>query len=137
MRLRYGALCTLRAQRSRERQGHSRIPKLSSSKKNGDAGALRIVTQYRAKRAMVYELQHDGAELELQVSQADGEAGLWCVQARPGREQDAICIAESAPSRGQALQEVARRWIAESESRPLPKFDWDAISRLLAEVHAL
>ena len=110
---------------------------MSSPKKSGDGGALRIVAQYRAKRAMVYELEHDGAQLELQVSQADGGSDLWCVQARPGRERDAVCISESAPTRGAALEEVARRWAAESESRHLPQFDWGAISRLLAEVHAL
>lgn len=109
---------------------------LTSPKHNGQAEAARIVMQYRAKRSMVYELECNGAQLELQITPRE-EAGEWSVQARPGREPDTECIAETGPTRGDALREVARRWAAESESRTLPSVDWDAISRLLAEVHAL
>ncbi len=112
---------------------------MSTPRKNGDHAGLRIAMQYRSKRSMVYELECNGSELQLVVAPRsnEGDTGEWCVQARPGREPGVVSIVQWGPTPGDALREVARQWMSQIESAGLPSFDWEAVSKLLAEVHAL
>jgi hypothetical protein len=100
---------------------------------------LRITNQYRSRHGMMYELECEGAKLDLHVSpraSAD-DAGEWRVEARQGHAEDAATVAEWAPTRSQALQQVGQAWASQSLERGLPRFDWDLVAKALNVVRAL
>ena len=109
------------------------------SKVSQDNQTLRIVQQYRDKSSMIYELEGGGAELDVRISprQASTDSGEWRIEARPGRAADATCVAEWAPTRREALLEVARKWQSSEATSGLPSFDWEAVAGVLTKVRAL
>jgi hypothetical protein len=95
-----------------------------------------IVVQYRQKSAKVYELESDGAALEVRICHVD-EATLsnrWRVDAR-ARSEHAARIEAWGTTAADALGEVARAWNAHCPA--LGRFDWVAIARVLHGVHAI
>jgi hypothetical protein len=96
----------------------------------------KIIVQYRAKDAKVYELQSDGAVLAVRISQAEREAvpSAWRVDAQSGSEPGAA-VEGSGTTAAEALKEVARAWKAHYPA--LKTFDWEAIARELHVVQAI
>ena len=107
-------------------------------KKKQDAPVtrLRIVTQYRARRGMVYELEFEGAMLNVHVAPraTPVDAGEWAVEARSSRGSDAVAITCWAATRSDALAAVGRDWQLNEALHP---FDWNAVRTLLTTVGAL
>src|SRR5450432_1477574 len=97
--------------------------------KNKDA--MRITLQSRSKNGMVYELRGEGHRLSLSIFQRENadEPSEWRVEARTAANaENAIAIAW-APTKVDALREVARMWAAKNEG--LPEFDWNAVEQVL------
>jgi hypothetical protein len=107
-------------------------------KKAEPTSELRITTQYRARRGMIYELECRGATLDIHVLRRDGSdgAGEWCVEAHDGHSRDAVVISCFAATRREALRGVGQAW-AERGPSSLAAFDWDAVARTLTTVRAL
>ncbi len=114
---------------------------MSSTKSNlaKDHLALRVVTQYREKTSMIYELMCGDAELDVRISprQSSEDHGDWRIEARPGRASGAACVAGWASTRREALLEVGRKWASAEAPIGLPSFDWEAVARVLTAVSAL
>jgi hypothetical protein len=105
-------------------------------KKQDEPSALRIVTQYRARRGMVYELEFEGAILDVHVvpRATEVDAGEWAVEARTSHGTDAVAVVGWGATRTDALAAVGRDW---QENNALRAFDWSAIQKLLSSVGAL
>jgi len=109
------------------------------SRAKKDNTALRIVTQYRDKSSMVYELRCGDAELNLRISahQTDDDEEQWQIEARTSRADGAACLAGSASTRREALLEISRKWALGEATNDFPSFDWEAVARVLTAVRAL
>jgi hypothetical protein len=102
----------------------------------GTSTGPKIIVQYRQKSAKVYELESNGAALEVRICHVDETAlsNGWRVDARARFEQ-AAPIEAWGTTAADALSEVARTWNARGPA--LRMFDWEAIARLLHGVHAI
>jgi hypothetical protein len=93
--------------------------------------------QYRAGRAMVYELDCKGRELCLWIfaPNENDDVQSYRIEARRGRSPDAACISESGATCEAALLEVARVW----RERALldDQVDWEAVTKALTSVRAM
>ncbi len=107
--------------------------------KEAHKNALKITTQFRAKRAMVYELRGNGANLSLSVSprESASDAGEWRIEAAAVHGPSTVSIVEWGPTRAETLREIGQTWGLEASSRGLPTFDWDEVARLLSTVMAI
>lgn len=116
----------MRAKR-KEDEGSSRKPPVSP----------RIIVQYRAKAARVYELQSNGAVVAVRITQNEDEAlsSGWHIDAQSDCSCGLSVVEGWGKTAADALKEVARVW---NEHRPpLTIFDWEAIARELHVVHAI
>ncbi|HEX3596786.1 MAG TPA: hypothetical protein VHU80_16870 [Polyangiaceae bacterium] len=97
----------------------------------------KIIVQYRAKGAKVYELQSNDVVVAVRICQEEGETveGGWRVDAQSGPGSDSSVIEGWGATAAEALNEMARAWKAHCPA--LTGFDWDAIARELHVVHAL
>jgi hypothetical protein len=101
--------------------------------------ACRVTAQYRSRDGFVYELESDGTALAVHVSRgaALGDGGDWRVAVHNGRGADVFVVAESAPTRTEALRRVGRSWTEKAFESRLPRFDWDAVAKALLAVRAI
>jgi len=97
----------------------------------------KIIVQYRAKGAKIYELQSDGAVVAVRICQGEDAASPlgWHVDAQSDSGRGLPAIEGWGTTAAEALKEVARAWNAHNPA--LATFDWDAIARELHVVHAL
>jgi hypothetical protein len=105
-------------------------------KKEEPLVSLRIVTQYRARRGMVYELESEGAMLDVHVvpRSTPVDAGEWAVEARSSHGTDSVAVVGWGATRSDALAAVGRDW---QQNATLHPFDWNAVRTLLSAVGAL
>lgn len=98
---------------------------------------LRIVHQARTPHGRRHHFVCDDSRLALEFSSPGGEEAEWTVTATGRARLFAIdaTLAARAPTRIDALREVARLW-GENSLR-YPTFDWQTIETLLREVKAL
>ena len=101
--------------------------------------ALAITTQFRARRATVYEFKGLGSKLSVRVSprEAETDAGDWRVEAGAAHGPTDVTIVGWGPTRADSLKQVASTWRQEGPGRGLPDFDWDEVARLLSTVSAI
>jgi hypothetical protein len=101
--------------------------------------ACRVVTQYQSAGERVYELESGNANLDIRISSrsvAPGERS-WHVAAQQGRAVDGVVIADSAPTKSEALNKVAVLWAERETELGLPVFDWRAVAAALLAVRAI
>jgi hypothetical protein len=99
---------------------------------------LKITTQRRDKRGMVYELQSaSGSPLEVHVWREafDGTPHGWRVEAHDSHLADATVIGKSGVTAADALRDVGLEW--NTRQLKLSEFDWDAVASLLRTVRAI
>jgi len=97
----------------------------------------KIIVQYRAKNAKVYELQTTGGVVAVRISQ-DADTAVpsgWHVDAQSGPAGGPSTVAGWGTTAAEALKEVARAW--NSQCPALAVFDWEAIARELHIVQAI
>jgi hypothetical protein len=96
----------------------------------------KIVVQYRQKSAKIYEIESEGAALEVRICCIDDTAATsaWQVGAQ-SRSEHTVPVEGRGRTPAEALGEVARAWNAHFPA--LTKFDWEAIARELHVVHAI
>jgi hypothetical protein len=101
--------------------------------------ACRVTSQYRSRDGFVYELESDGTVLTVHISRgaALDDSGDWRVAVHNGRGADVFVVAESAPTGTEALRRVGRSWAEKAFELRLPRFDWDAIAKVLLAVRAI
>lgn len=112
---------------------------MRSAERRGAAGTStgpKIIVQYRQRNAKIYELESNGAALEVRISHADEAAPSngWRVDARARFEQSAP-VGAWGTTAADALGQVAHAWGAHCPT--LQRFDWEAIARLLHTVQAI
>jgi hypothetical protein len=100
---------------------------------------LRIVTQYRVGSGFVYELEHEGAKLDVHMRRAgeEGAAETWCVEARNGHGSDSLMFAGSGSTRSEALEHAGIAWEENASKFVLARFEWAQVAKLLANVGAI
>ena len=100
------------------------------------SAAAKIIVQYRQKSAKVYELESNGAALEVRICHVDETAlsSGWRVDAQ-ARSEHAAPVEGWGTTPADALGEVVRAWNAHCPA--LRAFDWEAIARVLRVVHAI
>lgn len=101
--------------------------------------ACKVTMQYHAGDSFVYELESKGTAFVVHVSRcaAPDQGNGWMVAAHNGRNAGAVVIAESAPTRTEALRRVGHAWGEKSSELGLPVFDWDAVAAALLSVRAI
>jgi hypothetical protein len=101
------------------------------------SGAPKIIVQYRAKAAKVYELQSNGAVVAVRISQGEVAtiASGWHIDAQSDCTRGLSVIEGRGTTAAEALTAVARAWTAHFP--PLTAFDWEAIARELHVVQAI
>ena len=111
--------------------------KRSKEKEPKLTGGPKIIVQYRAKAAKVYELQGNGAVVAVRISQEEGAAVTcgWHVDAQPDCTRGISVVEGRGKTAADALSEVANAWKAHFP--PLTIFDWEGIARELHVVHAI
>lgn len=85
---------------------------------------------------MVYELESNGAELALSMSDIPVSDGVWWARAGV-RGAASERLSASGSSKRAALDAVADAWIVVQGSPGYPLLDWPAISSALAAVRAV
>ena len=102
----------------------------------GTSTGPKIIVQYRQKNAKIYELESNGAALEVRICHADETAPSsgWRVDARARLEQSAP-VGAWGTTAADALGQVARAWDAHCPA--LRRFDWEGIARVLHIVQAI
>ncbi len=101
--------------------------------------AMRVMTQYRARRTMVYELEFNGVVFDVHVTPRDSDEcpGDWRVEVRTSHAADATSLTQWGSTRAEALQSVAREWVLQTHARGLPRCDWEAVTQVLTAVMAI
>jgi predicted RNA methylase len=116
---------------------YSPSPTPRKSKNEVPSKGPKIIVQYRAKGARVYEIGCLGAVISLQISTREDAAGTgnWHVAAHsvgadqvPGVEATGVTAAE-------ALTNAATAWTSAGTGRTA--FDWDAVAKELRNVQAI
>jgi RNA recognition motif-containing protein len=100
-----------------------------------DEAPVRITTQFREPANMTYELDCAGVALVLRIFFPTTE-GQWRIAARTGNGADAPNSDATAPTRVEALREIARAG-REGAVGALEYVDWDAVEQALTKVRAL
>lgn len=111
-------------------------PSYEPSSRKSSAGP-RIIVQYRAKAAKVYELQSNGAVVAVRITQNEDEAASsgWHIDAQSDCTRGLSVVEGRGNTAAEALKDVARVWI--EHRPPLTIFDWEAIARELHVVNAI
>jgi len=97
---------------------------------------VRIAMQFRERANMTYELDCAGLSVTLRMFPTADEK-QWRVEALPTKAADGIVVAAVAPTRGEALVEVASQWCAYNAVNELPLVDWKAVVTALKSVRAV
>lgn len=101
----------------------------------GTSKGPKIIVQYRQRNAKIYELESNGAALEVRICHTDETpSNGWRVDARSRLEQSTP-VGAWGTTAADALGQVARAWVAHSPA--LRTFDWEAIARVLHVVQAI
>ncbi len=100
-----------------------------------DEAPVRITTQFREPANMTYELDCAGVALVLRIFFPTTE-GQWRIEARTSNAPDAPSSDATAPSRVEALRQIARA-AREGAVGSLELVDWDAVVQALTKVRAL
>ncbi len=84
---------------------------------------------------MVYDLRGDGERLTLTMSPraSSQDPDEWHVEASASTQADAVRVDRWARTRAEALHAVGLEWC----KLALPRFDWEAVRVVLAEVRAV
>jgi hypothetical protein len=78
--------------------------------------------------------------LTLRISGRGNDAGPpaeWRIEASTSSSPDAIVVAESGPTRAEALRSVGRSWNERRLAGNLPLFDWESVARAMSAVRAI
>jgi len=109
-----------------------------NSKKEGPN--THVTNQFRHRGVMVYDLASEGAQLTISIAPCpenlDG-TGDWRAEAFARQAPDHPTLAETGPTRSDALNAVARAWTAKDLTFGFPKLDWEAILSSLRAVRAV
>ena len=105
-----------------------------------DEDPLRIITQFRSREAMVYDLRSKTGRLTLRISGRGGDEGPpteWRIEASTSTSRDAVVVAAWAPTRAEALRAVGRSWSKKRIAGNLPVFDWESVALAMSAVRAI
>ena len=104
--------------------------------KNEDESRTRITTQFREPANMTYELDCADTAIVLRIFYPTATAE-WRVVAQASRAADAPSAASTAPSRVEALRNIARECSEGVAATALARIDWDAVEQAMTKVRAL
>jgi hypothetical protein len=101
--------------------------------------AARITNQFRRREAMVYDLSCEGVRLTISIAPRgiDDADGDWRAEAHARQAPEHPTVVEMGPTRGDALDAVARAWAAKNGAWGFPALDWAAVTKALQAVRAI
>ena len=103
-----------------------------------DPRAPKITTQYRAKHAMIYELETRGRGFEIRIWNTDEEGdAAWHVEARNGFGEEATLHSATGATASEALDAVASACREAGTAGAFVDLDWEAVARVLGSVRAI
>ena len=111
----------------------------SSMAKEKTVVSVRITTQFRSGKAMVYDLSCDDNRLTVEISPSDNDTGeqAFTAAAHARQSPEHPSIAEPGPTRGDALRAVGRAWAAKNGTFGFPTIDWEKVNQALLAVRAI
>jgi hypothetical protein len=119
----------------RERDGNERGGRGRSSEPKEDSPA-RMTVQFREAANMTYELDCAGNALVLRVF-FPTESGQWRILAQAGSAADAPSSDSTAPSRLEALRNIASASRDGNLAPALGRIDWNAVEQAMTKVRAV
>jgi len=101
--------------------------------------SVRITTQFRSGKAMVYDLSCEDTRLTVEIAPTEGDAGeqAFTAAAHARQSPERPSIAEPGPTRGDALRAVGRAWAAKNGAFGFPTVDWEKVNQALLAVRAI
>jgi hypothetical protein len=105
--------------------------------------SVRIMTQFRDGRAMVYDFSCDAERLIVEIAPSETSIGAFTAAARTRaagphtRAAVEPSLAEAGPTRGEALRAVGRAWASKNGALGFPTIDWELVSQALVAVRAI
>jgi hypothetical protein len=101
--------------------------------------SVRITTQFRSGKAMVYDLSCEDTRLTVEIVPSDDPTGpeAFTAAAHARQAPERPRIAEPGPTRGEALQAVGRAWTAKNGAFGFPTVDWELVRQALLAVRAI
>ncbi len=117
------------------RGGRGRPGSASESSRPG----VRITNQFRRRDAMVYDLSCDDVRLTIEMALRTNDDGLgdWVAEAHARQSAEKPTIVEPGATRDDALQAVARSWVAKQRAHGFPELDWEAVAKAMRTVRAI
>src|SRR5580700_1571218 len=105
--------------------------------------SVRIMTQFRDGRSMVYDFSCDAERLIVEIAPSETSIGAFTAAARTRaagphtRAAVEPSLAEAGPTRGEALRAVGRAWASKNGALGFPTIDWELVSQALVAVRAI
>jgi len=99
--------------------------------------SVRITTQFRSGKSMVYDLSCEDARLTVEIAPSDDPTGTFTAAAHARQSPEQPSIAEPGSTRGEALRAVGRAWVAKNGAFGFPRVDWDLVGQALLAVRAI
>lgn len=100
---------------------------------------VRITTQFRSGKSMLYDLACEGNRLTVEIAPSEGGTGEqgFTAAAHARQSPERPSIAEPGLTRGDALRAVGRAWAAKNGAFGFPTIDWDKVNQALLAVRAI
>jgi hypothetical protein len=105
-----------------------------------DETKTRVTGQFRNRESMVYDLASEGAQLTISIAPCDDNldgTGAWRAEVYARQAPEHPTLAETGPTRSDAVDAVAQAWVAQNRAWGFPSLDWEAIVRALRAVRAI
>jgi hypothetical protein len=108
---------------------------MAKEKKPGPS--VRITTQFRSGKSMVYDLACEDARLTVEIAPNEDETGTFTAAAHARQAPEHPSIAEPGATRGDALRAVGRAWAGKNGAFGFPTIDWERVGQALVAVRAI
>jgi hypothetical protein len=98
---------------------------------------VRITTQFRSGKSMVYDLSCEDTRLTVEIAPSEDETGTFTAAAHARQTPEQSNIAEPGATRGEALRAVGRAWAGKNGASGFPTIDWELVGQALVAVRAI
>ena len=101
--------------------------------------SVKITTQFRSGKSMVYDLSCEDQRLTVEIAPNENDTGeqAFTAAAHARQSPERPSIAEPGPTRGDALRAVGRAWAAKNGAFGFPTIDWEKVGQALLAVRAI
>jgi hypothetical protein len=107
--------------------------------KDKSTASVRITTQFRSGKSMMYDLSCEDNRLTVEIAPSENDAGqqAFTAAAHARQSPERPSITEPGPTRAEALRAVGRAWAAKNGAFGFPTVDWEQVGQALHAVRAI